>query len=101
MNEFTNYKRFPIQVSRTTFALLHMYKYCPDHLEDICVDDDLHMQMCDVDFNEAADQFIKQFEGSTCRAFIDALKNRLEEYIKEDDEKGYKITQKYESYKKN
>ncbi len=82
-DKFKNYKRFPIQICRNAFALIHMYEM-EDHFEDIFVEEELHYKMCDVDFKEAADQFIKQLEGHTCRAFIEALRDRCNEHIQED-----------------
>lgn len=94
--QFRNYKRFPIQIARTTYAIMHMYEYEYDHLEDIMVDDELHYKMCNVDFEQAADQFIKQFEGNDCRAFIDALYNRCAQYIEEDNKRREENKRKFE-----
>ena len=84
---FTNYKRIPIQTSRTSYMIIHMFEYHPDHIEDIMQPEELHNQMCNVDFNESADQFFKQLEGDDCIAFIRAMKNKCDELLVGSDER--------------
>jgi len=80
-NTFTNYKRFPIQVSRTGYMLVHMFEYHPDHIEDIMMDEELCYQMDTVNHKEAAEQLFKQMEGGDCVAFIKAVKDRCDELL--------------------
>lgn len=84
--EFRNYKRFPIQIGRTTFALLHMFEYHPDHIEDVMLPEEIEHKMSNVDFEAAADQFIKQFEGNACRLFFMKLRDKCDEYIKAEED---------------
>ena len=93
--EYRNYKRFPIQIGRTTYAIIHMFEYHPDHIEDIMLDDKLVHKMCNVDFEKSADQFIKQFEGDACVAFIKALRDKCNEYINEDAAYIHNVHKKY------
>ena len=85
MDEFRNYKRKPIQITRNTFALLHMFEYGPDHWEDIMLDERICHKINKVDYKEAAQQFISQFEGNECLAFIDALRDECNKIIIEHD----------------
>lgn len=43
-----------------------------------------------VHYEDAARQFVKQFEGEECMAFVIALKNELERMIQEDEYKRNK-----------
>jgi len=82
--EYRNYKRIPIQTGRSSYAIIHMYEYQYDHIEDMMQNDELLHKMCQVDFEQSADQFVRQLEGQECRAFIEALRDRCNEYIQED-----------------
>ena len=42
---------------------------------------------CVPDYEDAARQFVKQFEGEECMAFVVALKKELERIIQEDEYK--------------
>ena len=86
IDEFTNYKRFPIQIGRTTYALLHMFEYHPDHIEDVMLPEEIEFKISNVDYEAAADQFIKQFEGNACRLFFMKLRDKCDEYIKAEEE---------------
>jgi len=80
MNKFKDYKRFPIQLSRTNIALIHVYSYFPDHMEDLWMEgEEEGILTGDVDYDEQADQFIKQLEGKTCNAFLLALRRKIDE----------------------
>ena len=83
--EFRNYKRFPIQIGRTTFVLLHMFEYHPDHIEDVMLPEELEHKMSNVDYEAAVEQFIKQFEGNACRLFFMKLRDKCDEYIKVEE----------------
>jgi hypothetical protein len=88
---FTNYRRIPIQASRTSYMIIHMFEYAPDHIEDIMQPDELHSKMCDVDFNESADQFFKQLEGDDCVAFIKAMRDKCNELLIGVDERQAEV----------
>ena len=85
MDEFRNYKRFPIQIGRTTFALLHMFEYYSDHIEDVMLPEEIKSKISNIDYEAAADQFIKQFEGNACRLFFMKLRDKCDEYIKAEE----------------
>lgn len=82
MKNFKDYKRFPIQLSRTNIALIHVYSYFPDHIEDNWMEGDEEGFLTgDVDFDKQADQFIKQLEGKYCDAFLFSLRNKIDEHF--------------------
>ena len=87
MDEFRNYKRKSIQITRNAFALLHMFEYGPDHLEDVMLPEELCHKIDTVDYKEAAQQFILQFEGSECIAFISALRDECNKLLVKHDAK--------------
>jgi len=91
MEEFRNYKRKPIQISRNVFALLHMFEYGPDHFEDIMLPEEIYHKINTVDYKEAAVQFLQQFEGNDRVAFIEALRNECNKVVSEHDERVSKM----------
>lgn len=87
MDEFKNYKRFLVQISRNTMLLCHVYEHSP-HIEDFFIDEPLYY----VDFKESAAQLIKQLEGNGCDAFLIALRNECDNILEEHKKKYKKIT---------
>jgi hypothetical protein len=82
MSKFKDYKRFPIHLSRTNIALVHVYTYSPDHMGDLWMEgEEEGILTGDIDFDEQADQFIKQLEGKYCNAFLLALRNRINDHF--------------------
>lgn len=67
VDNFENYDRKLIKLNSDTAILLHIFNY-----------------------EDAARQFVKQFEGEECMAFVIALKNELERMIQEDEYKRNK-----------
>lgn len=84
MSKFEEYKRYPIQISDKTFILLHIYNRKYNHsFESAWLSDNQHYsdKQWSV-YKDAADQFIKQFEGKECELFIRELRDRCDEYLK-------------------
>ena len=87
VNEFTKYKRHPILIGDNSVVLLNILSG-PNKIEDIwTIDPDLDavMEQHYNQFKEAADQFIKQFEGHYCVAFLEELIKASYNQIKKDD----------------
>ena len=81
--EFKDYKRRCILINSNTAILIHILEGSDTDLETIMIDEMVEGGIdskTDV-YKEAADQFIKQLEGNECLYFIEALKEKCEEYI--------------------
>ena len=82
VDEFENYDRKLIKLNSDTAILLHIFKKKPNHhFEDWMVlqdNEEYFKKECVPDYEDAARQFVKQFEGEECMAFVIALKNELE-----------------------
>lgn len=81
--EFKDYKRHFILINSNTAMLIHILEGSDTDLETIMIDEMVEGGIdskTDV-YKEAADQFIKQLEGNECLYFIEALKEKCEEYI--------------------
>lgn len=91
MDEYEDYKRFPIQICDDTFILLHIYNRKGNHsFESAWLRDNQHYDKKAWSlYKDAADQFIKQLEGEECDAFIIALRDKCEEYLEENKKKLY------------
>lgn len=84
MSEFEEYRRYPIQISEDTLMLLHIYnRKANNSFESAWLSD--NQRYLDKEwsvYKDAADQFIKQFEGEECELFIKELRDRCDEYLK-------------------
>lgn len=91
IDEFENYERKLIKINSDTVVLLHIFKKkLNHHFEDWMVfqDNEQYFKKEYIpDYEDAARQFIKQFEGEECMAFVIALKNELERIIEENEYK--------------
>lgn len=78
------YRRYPIQISDETFILLHIYNRKDNHsFEASWLSDNQHyFNEKENVYKDAADQFIKQFEGEECELFIRELKDRCDQYLR-------------------
>lgn len=89
IDEFENYERELIKINSDTIVLLHIFKKkLNHHFEDWMVlqdNEQYFKKECIPDYEYAARQFIKQFEGEECMAFVIALKNELERIIEENE----------------
>ena len=84
MYELEKYRRYPIQISDKTFILLHIYNRKENHsFESAWLSDNQHYSVKEWSlYKDAADQFIKQFEGEECELFIGELRDRCDEYLR-------------------
>lgn len=91
VDNFENYDRKLIKLNSDTAILLHIFKKKPNHhFEDWMVlqdNEEYFKKECVPDYEDAARQFVKQFEGEECMAFVIALKNELERIIQENEYK--------------
>lgn len=71
LDEFKNYKRKFIQISHRTAILMHIFEKSDD------------------DF--AADQFFKQFEGHENLYFVECLRDKCNEMLKEHEDRVQKL----------
>lgn len=91
-DEFKKYDRALIRISRNTAVLMHLFHKENDHdlesiwFEDICTDPDLYKKESIDIYEEAAQQFIDQFEGYWCIAFCKALRDKCDALIQEHEE---------------
>lgn len=82
--EFKEYKRKCILLNNNTAMLIHILSASDMDLETIMIDEMVEggiESKTDV-YKEAAEQFINQLEENECLYFIEALKEKCEEYIK-------------------
>lgn len=89
LKEFKNYKRKFIQLSHKTVILIHIFEKSNDNFEDIILSDheEYYKQNHNIDiYKEAADQFFKQLEGNECLYFVECLRDKCNEMIKEHKE---------------
>jgi hypothetical protein len=93
-NEFTDYKRQPIWISPHTIALIQIFRLNEDNIEDLWLMDNRHfMNHIHMDMHkEAADQFLNQFEGTECAAFLIALRKVITERLKKMDAENGKTS---------
>lgn len=87
LDEFKNYKRDFILINSDTAILLHIFTKDKEHaFEDIILSDhdDYNINMFET-YKTSAEQFIKQFEGHDCIAFIKALRDECDKILKEDE----------------
>ena len=69
---------------------MHIFEKSNDDFEDIILSDheEYYKQNHNINiYKEAADQFFKQFEGNECIAFVECLRDKCNEIIKEHDKK--------------
>lgn len=81
LDEFKNYKRKFIQISH-------------DDFEDIILSDheEYYKQNHNINiYKEAADQFFKQFEGHENLYFVECLRDKCNEMLKEHEDKVQKL----------
>lgn len=80
-------RRFPIQIGEHAVAVIHLFQKC-DHLED-CFEDSCFKLNHEVDRQPkvAAKQFISQLEESYNMEFLLALRDEINDEIKEHDKK--------------
>jgi hypothetical protein len=69
---------------------MHIFEKADDDFEDMILSD--HKEYCKQNhgidiYKEAADQFFKQFEGNECLVFVECLRDKCNEIIKEHDKK--------------
>lgn len=76
LDEFKNYKRKFIQISHRTAILMHIFEKSDDDFEDIIL---------------AADQFFKQFEGHENLYFVECLRDKCNEMLKEHEDRVQKL----------
>ena len=82
--EFKEYKRKLILLNNNTAMLIHILSASDMDLETIMINEMIEggiESKTDV-YKEAAEQFINQLEENECLYFIEALKEKCEEYIK-------------------
>lgn len=87
LDEFKNYKRNFILINRNTAILLHIFsKDTNQSFEDIILSDHdgYEIDMFNT-YKTSAEQFIKQFEGHDCIAFIEALRDECNKILKKDE----------------
>ena len=91
---FKSYERKFIQISRDNAILIHLFHKDSDHsFEDIWLHDLKGVYETDVNIlKDSAKQFVDQFEGHWCRAFLQALRDECDKRIAEDLEKCKKYT---------
>lgn len=82
-HDFQDYERFPIQINPNTVMMIELY-----HLDNCiahCIDCDCPNKInADLDSHvKAADQFIKQLEGHWTELFLTALRDRINEELKD------------------
>lgn len=94
LDEFKNYKRKFIQISHRTAILMHIFEKSDDDFEDIILSDheEYYKQNHNINiYKEAADQFFKQFEGNECLCFVECLRDKCNEMLKEHGDKVQKL----------
>lgn len=88
LDEFKNYKRDFILINRNTAILLHIFTKDINYPleEDIILSDhdNYEIDMFNT-YKTSAEQFIKQFEGHNCIAFIEALRDECNKILKKDE----------------
>lgn len=87
LDEFKNYKRDFILINRNTAILLHIFSKDTNHsFEDIILSDhdNYEIDMFNT-YKTSAEQFIKQFEGHDCIAFIKALRDECNKILNKDE----------------
>lgn len=88
LDEFKNYKRDFILINRNTAILLHIFTKDINYPleEDIILSDhdNYEIDMFNT-YKTSAEQFIKQFEGHDCIAFIEALRDECNKVLKKDE----------------
>lgn len=94
LDEFKNYKRKFIQISRRTVILMHIFEKADDDFEDMILSD--HKEYCKQNrsiniYKEAADQFFKQFEGNECLIFVKCLRDKCNEMLTEHEREVKKL----------
>ena len=83
LDEFKNYKRKFIQISHRTAILMHIFEKSNDDFEDINHNINI--------YKEAADQFFKQFEGHENLYFVECLRDKCNEMLKEHEDRVQKL----------
>lgn len=93
LDEFKNYKREFIQISPRTAILMHIFEKEDDDFEDmiLCDHEEYHKQNYLTIYKESAEQFIKQFEGNECIAFIKCLRDKCNELINKHEQNKSKL----------
>lgn len=89
LDKFKDYKRDFILINRNTAILIHIFSKDSLHdLEDIGLEDhDEYAKKNYKLYKESAKQLFKQFEGNECAAFIKALQEECNRYLRENEKK--------------
>ena len=94
LDEFKNYERKFIQISHRTAILMHIFEKSNDDFEDIILSDheEYYKQNHNINiYKEAADQFFKQFEGHENLYFVECLRDKCNEMLKEHEDRVQKL----------
>lgn len=90
LEDYKNYKRDFIQISPRTAILLHIFSKENDDIEDIILLDNEafadNARSLKI-YENAAEQFFKQFEGKACLYFFRCLRDKCNKLLEEHEQK--------------
>lgn len=80
----SKYKRTPIFFNKNTVAVIHIFTRC-DFLEDLWMEDCIAAISPENPYEQAAQQFVDQFEDHWTPAFLMELRQAITKKLEEHD----------------